>query len=138
MEIIMKKVIITLLLAVMSLSLLAGCGTAKTENESTVPIAYSLYCGLNDADTGTQIISTEEAQKIARKVITDKGFGYTEHAAYGAYTENNKSIENVTLIYDMYFIEKEDIDKVADEIRAALNLTPILIVEGSQNYELRQ
>lgn len=134
----MKKMIITLLLAVISVGLFAGCSAAKTENESAVPVAYSLYCGLNDADAGTQIISTEEAQKIARKVITDKGFGYTEHVAYGAYTEDNKSIENVTLVYDMFFLEKADIDKVADEIRAALNLTPILVVEGSRNYELKQ
>ena len=134
----MKKIIITLLLAVMSISLFAGCGAVKTENESAVPVAYSLYCGLNDADAGTQIIPTEEAQKIARGIITDKGFGYTEHVGYGAYTEDNKSVENVTLIYDMYFMEKADIDKVADEIRAALNLTPILVVEGSRNYELKQ
>lgn len=134
----MRKIIITLLLVVMSVSLFAGCDATKPKNESAVPVAYSLYCGLNDADTGTQIVSTEEAQKIVRKVITDKGYGYTEHVCYGAYTEDNKSVENVTLIYDMFFLEKEDIDKVADEIRAELNLTPILVVECSQNYGLRQ
>lgn len=134
----MKKIIITLLLVVMSVSLFTGCDATKTENESTVPVAYSLYCGLNDADTGTQIVSTEEAQKIIRKIITNKGFGYTEHVAYGAYTENNKSVENVTMIYDMFFLEKADIDKIADEIRTALNLTPILVVECSRNYGLKQ
>ena len=134
----MKKIMITLLLIVMSVSLFAGCDAAKTEDESAVPVAYSLYCGLNDAETGTQIVPTEEAVKIARKVITDKGFGYTEHIAYGAYTETDRSIENVTLIYDLFFLEKADIDQIADEIRAALNLTPILIVECSRNYGLKQ
>lgn len=134
----MKKIIVTLLTVAMSVCALAGCTANKTNDKSGVPVAYSLYCGLNDADTGTQIISTEEAQKIARKVITDKGFGYTEHVAYGAYTEDNKSIENVTLVYDMFFLEYEDIETVADEIRAELNLTPILIVEGSHSYELKQ
>lgn len=131
----MKKFIIALLLAVTSVCIFAGCGAAKTDG---VPQAYTLYCGLNDADAGTQIVTTEEAQAIARKVITDKGFGYTEHVAYGAYTEDNRSVENVTLIYDLYFLGKEDIDRVADEIREALNLTPILVVEGSRNYQLRQ
>lgn len=133
----MKKIIIALLLVVMSVGVFAGCSAAKTENESAVPVAYSLYCGLNDADTGTQLISTEEAQAIARKIITDKGYGYTEHVCFGAYTEDNKAIENVTLIYDMFFIEKADIDTIADEIRAALNLTPILVVEDSRNYGLK-
>lgn len=132
----MKKIITTLLLAAMLLLLLAGCGTAK--NKSDVPVAYSLYCGLNDEDTGTQIVSTEKAQEIVRKIITDKGFGYTEHVGYGAYTEDNKSVENVTLIYDLFFIEKEDIDKIADEIREALNLTPVLVVEYSRNYGLKK
>lgn len=132
----MKKIISTLLLVVMSVSLFAGCNAAK--QESKVPVAYSLYFGLNDADTGTQIVSTEEAQKIARKIITDKGLGYTEHVGYGAYTEDNKSVENVTLIYDLFFIEKADIDQVADEIRTALNLTPVLVVECSRNYKLKQ
>lgn len=134
----MKKIISTLLLVVMSVSLFAGCNAAKPENENKVPVAYSLYFGLNDADTGTQIVPTEKAQEIARKIITDKGFGYTEHVCYGAYTEDNKSVENVTLIYDMFFIEKADIDQVADEIRAALNLTPVLVVECSRNYKLKQ
>ena len=133
----MKKIIIALLLVVMSVGIFAGCSTAKTENESAVPVAYSLYCGLNDADTGTQLIPTEEAQAIARKIITDRGYGYTEHVCFGAYTEDNKAIENVTLIYDMFFIEKADIDTIADEIRAALNLTPILVVEDSRNYGLK-
>lgn len=133
----MKKIIIALLLVVMSLSfiLFVGCDATKTEN--AVPTAYSLYCGLNDADTGTQVVSTEDAQAIARKIITDKGYGYTEHVAYGAYTEDNKSIENVTLVYEMFFLEKAEIEKVADEIRTALNLTPIFIVEVSRNYEFK-
>ena len=110
----MKKIVIALLLVVMSVGVFAGCSASK--NENAVPVAYSLYCGLNDADTGTQLISTEEAQAIARKIITDKGYGYTEHVCFGAYTEDNKAIENVTLIYDMFFIEKADIDTIADEI----------------------
>ena len=105
----MKKIMITLLLIVMSVSLFAGCDAAKTEDESAVPVAYSLYCGLNDADTGTQIVPTEEAVKIARKVITDKGFGYTEHIAYGAYTEADRSIENVKIIGKIF---KFPIDKL--------------------------
>jgi len=130
------KLISMTILAVLLLCAFAGC-SGNNNDDSNVPVQYSIYCGLNDEDTGTQVIATEEAQQIARKIITDKGFGYTEHVAYGAYTENGKAIENVTLIYEFYFIEYEDIEKIADEIREALNLTPILIVEGSHNYELK-
>lgn len=130
----MKKIIVAILLVVTSFALFIGCGDKKSD----VPTAYSLYCGLNDADAGTQTVSTEKACEIARKVITDKGFGYTEHVCFGAYTDENGAVENVTLIYDLFFIEKADVDKIADEIRAALNLTPILVVEGSQNYWLKQ
>lgn len=130
------KLISMTILAVLLLCAFAGC-SGNNNDDSNVPVQYSIYCGLNDEDTGTQVIATEEAQQIARKIITDKGFGYTEHVTYGAYTENGKAVENVTLIYDLYFIEYEEIEKIADEIREALNLTPILIAEGSHNYELK-
>lgn len=129
------KIISVMMLAGILLCSFVGCSGKK--DDADVPVQYSLYCGLNDEDTGTQVISTEDAMKIARKVITDKGYGYTEHVTYGAYTENGKSVENVTLIYDLYFIEYTDIENIADEIRVALNLTPILIVEGSHNYKLK-
>lgn len=128
------------LISVMMLSVLLICtfaGCSGNKDDTKVPVQYSLHCGLNDEDTGTQTIATEDAMKIARKIITDKGYGYTEHVTYGAYTENGKAVENVTLIYDLFFIEYEDIEKIADEIRAALNLTPILIAEGSHNYRLK-
>lgn len=51
--------------------------------------------------------------------------------------ENGKTVENVTLIYDLYFIEYEKIENIADEIREALNLTLVRIVEGSHHYELK-
>ena len=35
-------------------------------------------------------------------------------------------------------LSKEDIDKIADEIREALNLTPVLVVEYSRNYGLKK
>lgn len=131
----LSKLISVMMLAVLLLCAFTGC--SGNNDDAKVPTQYSLYCGLNDQDTGKQIISTEKAQKIARKIITDKGDGYTEHVNYGAYTENGEAVENVTLTYDLFFIEYEEIEQIADEIRDALNLTPILIVEGSHNYELK-
>lgn len=119
----------------MSVSLFAGC--TSTKNAGELPSTYKLYFGLNDTDAGKQIIPTEKAQEIARKIITDKGYGYTEYITYGACSEDNNSIENVTLVYEMLFLEYEEIEKIANETKEALNLPPVLIVEGGNNYKLK-
>ena len=102
----------------------------QTENQYT----YTLYCGLNDAATGTQLLSIQEAQKIARKIILDHKCGYTEIVSYGAYQENDKVIGNDTLIYKFIFSQKTIVEKIAKEIKNKLNLVPILMVEEISSY----
>ena len=115
----MKKIkafLILLLPAVVIL--LSGC--QKSETESGTEKYYMVSFGLNDAETNTQVISTEDASKTIRRIITDKGLGYTEYTTYGAYTENGKSVENVTLVYFLVYMEKSDVDSIADTDRKSV------------------
>ena len=93
-----------------------------------------LYCGLNDADTGNQVYSVADAQEAARKIITDKGLGYTEYVTYGAYTENGAVKENDTLVYVLFYVGKADAQSVAKEIKEKLNLSAVLVEEVANSY----
>ena len=126
-----KKLCIVAMTLMLAAAVFAGCA-AKQQPEN--PPKYTIYCGLNDADAGKQVISVEEAQQTARKIVTDKGFGYTEFVAYGAYVENGTVFENDTLVYEFYFNNKDDVAKVADEIKKTLNLSSVLIAEGGTDY----
>ena len=105
----LKKISICLLLAVLAaMLLLSGCGQQSGQQTEMV---YHVYFGLNDADTGEQEISMDDASSYIRGVIESYGYGYTEHRTYGAYTENGESKGNDTLVYMMIFVEEENVEK---------------------------
>ena len=131
------KLISMTILAVLLLCAFAGC-SGNNNDDSNVPVQYSIYCGLNDEDTGTQVIATEEAQQIARKIITDKGFGYTEYITYGAYTENGMVKGNDTLVYVLFYVEEADAKAIASDIKEELNLASVLIEEVSDRYDFAE
>lgn len=133
----MKKAKTLLLLPLLALVMLfSACQSGETE--SGTEKYYTVSFGLNDAETNTQEISTEDASAAIRKIITDKGLGYTEYVAYGAYTENGKSVENVTLVYFLVYMEKSDVDSIADTAKKELNLKSVLIQESNAKFELRE
>jgi len=115
---------------------LTACGQA--ENQAENPPKYTLYCGLNDADTGTQVLTLEEAQELARGIIISKGCGYTEFVAYGAYESEGELIGNDTLVYEILYADTATIEELAAELQAELNLMPILMEEGSSVYHFSE
>ena len=125
-----------LLVVAVLLCVCAACGQTAPVSEN--PPKYTLYCGLNDADTGTQLLTLAEAQELARGIIIDKGCGYTELVAYGAYESDGTLISNETLVYEILFADVEVIEEIAAEIQAALNLGPILLEEGSTVYRFSE
>lgn len=98
----MKRIVLSVLAVCMMCFCFVGCN-----NTGKKQVKYVLYCGLNDAGTGSQVYSVADAQEAARKIITDKGLGYTEYVTYGAYTENGAVKENDTLVYVLFYVEKK-------------------------------
>lgn len=132
----MKRVKTLLVLPLLAIVML--CSACQGGNKESGEKYYTVSFGLNDAETNTQVISTEDASKAIRKIITDKGLGYTEYTTYGAYTENGKSVENVTLVYFLVYMEKSDVDSIVDTAKKELNLKSVLIQESTAKFELRE
>ena len=130
----MKKHIVLIVLVFAACACLAGCAPDETSG-GEVQVKYAVYCSLNDADTGTQMLSVEEAQKLARGVITDRGLGYTEYVAYGGFVDGDKINGNDTLVYTFFFIEKTDAQAVAVEIKESLNLASVLMEQIDSVYD---
>lgn len=129
----MKKIILVVLAVCMLCLCFVGCNN-NGENQ----VKYVLYCGLNDADTGSQLLSVADAQDDARKIITDKGLGYTEYVTYGAYTENGAVKENDTLVFVLLYVEKADAQAVAKEIKETLHLAAVLVEEVANSYDFAE
>ncbi len=129
-----KKTTIMILAAAMLM--LTACGKADTG--ATKETYYKIYCGLNDAQTGTQVLSVEDAGQKIRGLITDRGLGYTEYTANGAYVEDGSIHPNEALIYQLIFVEKEEVESLAEEIREELNLESVLVEETEGAFHFLQ
>lgn len=131
-----KKVFCLVLIGMMLLAGAAGCSAGADANaESSAIYTAKMYVGLNDARTDSQALTVEEAQQMIRKIITDKGFGYTEYVAHGAYIEDDGTVvDNDTLVYDLLLMEKEDAHAIAKEVKAALHLDSVLMGESMAEY----
>lgn len=144
-QVFLKPIAFILLIA--AIAALSGCGAAtQTTNEQTAEPAateeaatnetvYNVYFGLNDADTGEQIVSMDEASAYIRSVIESYGYGYTEHRTYGAYTENGVSKGNDNLLYMLVFVDEEDVRMISEEVAEHLNLASVLCLKGDMEYE---
>ena len=127
-----KKIGALLPMVLLSAVLPAGCGQ---QEEKTTETVYNVYFGLNDADTGEQEVSMEDASAYIRSVIESYGYGYTEHRTYGAYTEDGVSKGNDTLVYMLIFVDEADVEKISDEVIEHLNLASVLCQKEEMEYQ---
>lgn len=126
-----KRAVVLSLLTAAVVFVLTACGKTDGANDEKY---YKIYFGLNDAQTGTQLISKEEAADTIRALITDKEMGYTEYTAHGAYVEDGMLHENDALVYLMIFAKKEDVDALAAEVKETLHLKSVLVEESASAF----
>lgn len=89
---------------------------------------YVLYIGLNDKDTYTQIIPTEEAKEIVNEICVKYVDGYTVSEASGGWVDEKGALtEEVSLVYSFSGAEEADIVSIMNEVLAALNQNSILV-----------
>lgn len=124
----LRVVVLTLLML-----LFTACGTQQPESQQE--FYYRVYVGLNDADSGQQEVSLEDARGKIQDIITREGFGFTEYCAFGAYTEDGAVRKNDTLVYTMLKISKDEAADVASEIKQVLHLDSVLVEEAAANLE---
>ena len=101
---------------------------------------YTLYIGLNDKDTKTQLIDTETSYKIVGDILTQNDLDYTISTAQGGYTHENgeKVVENTLRVELLEFGAsiKENILKASKEIKYLLNQESIAFQVENVESEL--
>ena len=89
---------------------------------------YVLYIGLNDKDTYTQLIPTDEAINIVNEICIRHIGGYTVFSTKGGWVdETGTPSRETTLVYILSGAKEADVIAVMDEVLAALNQNSILI-----------
>lgn len=89
---------------------------------------YTLYIGLNDKDSYTQLIATEEARATVDEICLKHVDAFTVSEAQGCWADETGAItrEN-TLVYMFADTDKSQITAIMDEVLIALNQSSILV-----------
>lgn len=145
------KVIAVLAAASMGLGVLAGCSGDQNQGAGAASdtagasdanasglvnsvtdkegIVFTLYLGLVDKDTGTQVLSMQEAKELATPLVSaTTGGGYTAIEAYGGYTDDDGNpVENGTLMYTGLHASEQEVMGLIDGIKAALGIESVYV-----------
>lgn len=131
----MKRFVGIWMVIVMALAF-AGCGSQTDSKDGwTEDVRYMVHFGLNDKDTGEQIVSMEEANEIIQDICIKKGVGFTVYNTYGAYIEDGVPKGNDTLVFSLVLVTEELVEEIADEAMKTLNLASVFIIKDSVDYE---
>ncbi|MEG0329689.1 MAG: hypothetical protein RR602_06710 [Longicatena sp.] len=103
-------------------------GDRILESQLQVAKKYTLYIGINDKDTYTQLISTNQARDIVNEICIRYVGGYSAWEAIGGYVDDTKTLtQEHTLVYSFYDVKEEQITSIMDEVLDKLNQSTILV-----------
>lgn len=92
---------------------------------------FTLYVGLADKDTGSQIIATRDAKTRLNAIAARHADGFTVVEGDGYWRDDSGvPVGERTLIYLFYDATDEQSAAVAGEMAAAMNQSAILIEKG--------
>lgn len=129
----LAKVVVGLLLLMMC----AGCSVPASDRgalAANTEVKYTLYVGLNDKNTYTQIIDSQEAEKKASAICMKYVDGYTLTHGEGVYKDEKGGItkEN-SLIYTFFNVTDAQMKRIMNEMLKELNQNAILVEKQKVN-----
>lgn len=122
-----RLTMLCLVLGVINLTLVLFLFQSLPRPEATQPLRHTLYIGLNDQDTLTQLIPTDEAMRRVNEICARHVDGYTVTTAHGGWTDDSGVLtREETLVYTFSEVEEAKIRQIMDEVLRALNQQCIL------------
>jgi hypothetical protein len=98
---------------------------------------HTLYLGLNDKDTKTQLINTIEAYKIVSNILAADFGGGTIFEAQGIYKHDDGTIVfEKTLRIEILFAETPQIKTLVNTLKKVFNQESIAVQEENISSEL--
>lgn len=123
-----KKVLLCVFMMLISIPLSACLMQNDDSLQYNGTVKYTMYIGLNDQDTYTQLIPFEEAERKVSEIALKYVDGFTQTQAKGAYKDDEGIVtyEN-SLVYEFYATTDEQMKAVMNEVLKELNQHSILL-----------
>lgn len=140
----MKKRLLSFVLIVLLCGSLFGCTKApsgETAQSASVlqmqqAVKYTLYIGLNDKDTYTQLIPDEEAEQRVCDIALKYVDGFTVLPAKGVYKDDKGvTTHESSLVLEVTSATDEQMSAMMKEIIHALNQNSVLIEKQTVDYD---
>ena len=130
-----NKLLPAILIALLLSCLILG-GCMANPDSGQEGVKYTLYIGLNDKDTYTQLISTEEAVKKVSAIALKHADGFTLYQGQGAYLDDQgvETFENC-LVLEFFDLDETKVRVIMDEVIKELNQSSILVEREKVSYE---
>lgn len=142
----MKKPLATLAASMLTLTLLAGCSSAASDNATSTQdssaqtseeqtatsdakqIQYVMYVGTNDKDTNQPVMSPEESLATAKSILIKRFGGYTIQEASGGWIgDDGTEYQEYTMVIYLNDTTEDDVHEAAKEFIKTFNQSAILI-----------
>jgi len=134
----MKKKLILIVAALLLVfnTAVAACYLISRTNSDYTTDHYLVFVGLNDKDTGTQLISYEEAVAKIDAAALKYTDGYTIASGDGRWLDDSGAVvteHSVVCYFDR--IPRETVHQIMDEIITELNQSCVFICESKEFAE---
>jgi hypothetical protein len=132
-----KRIIAVVTAAVLCLMVSGSAIQSESGNDGgNTVVKYTMYIGLNDKDTYTQLISYEEAERKVSKIALKYVDGFTRFAAKGAYKDEKGVVtyEN-SLVFQFSSATGAQMKAIMKEVLEELNQNSILLEKEKVDCE---
>lgn len=135
----MRKRLFIVCILFLSIATLSGCIPVSEKESNTMSQEsadrYELLIGLNDVNTGKQIMDTQEAIEIIKMKLLNHVNGVTITVSNGYYYIGALIVDETTLNCVIYGANDESIAALVDEINKDLNVS-VLVSKTPSKYRL--
>ena len=106
------------------------------DNQTT---QYTIYIGLNDAETGTQKFDTEKYVSILRNVCRNYQVAFSFHMINGGYFhEDGRYTEENTLVLILIDTPEKTVMEIAKDLCAFFHQESVMVVYSQPEVEFIQ
>lgn len=132
---IMNRRILSAALAFIICVTLAGCDFPVGSNKNET-VKYTMYIGLNDKDTYTQLISYDEAEKKVSAIALKYVDGFTQLEAKGTYKDEKGVITHENSIVMVFSsVTDRQMKAIMDDVIKELNQNSVLLEKQTVDSE---
>lgn len=135
----MKKKLYFISICILCIIILSGCTLSSEKKSDTLALEptdrYELLIGLNDTNTGKQIMDTQEAIEIIKMKLLNHVSGVTITVSNGYYYVGAFIVDETTLNCVIYGADDESIAAIVDEINSDMNVS-VLVSKTPSKYHL--